>query len=379
MTRNQINTWNIDLHDFPTTILEQDVDVGWVTLTVSATTWFTAISTAATYYYLLIGNYGTKTSEIVLASAKTDTTFTVSACKYSHSASDHVTYIPYNQVKFYGRVTSGGANNLLWTVNIDCSKQFTSYEYTWSDYYYFVSTFYRSDTTAEESWESDEISFTSFTTNSVKKIIEAGLRKAMTRVDENPNGLLSWSVLIDLVNEGLSEILTRKKKWQCLHKRIAGDNTVADTEYISKPSDLSVLEFLLVNDIKLDYITKYQYNQITQNGTSVSAGAPSQYTIKNDKIYMVPKPSSALETIFEYYSTPAVVDWLTDEVKKEFATILVYFVAAQAAYIRNNEKRGNLMESKYVRVLENQIEDVTWEEQSWDAVQTERFNIFDIE
>ena len=201
----------------------------------------------------------------------------------------------------------------------------------------------------------------------------------MTKVDENPNGLLSWSILIDLVNEGIAEILTRKKKWQCLHKRIAGDNTVADVEYIEKPEDLSVLEFLLVNGIKLDYITKYQYNQITQNWVNITSWIPSKYTIKNDMIYMVPKPNGAYETIFEYYSTHDVIESLTQEVKKELATILVYFIAAQASYIRNNEKRGNLMEAKYSRVLENQIEDVTWEEQAGDAVQTERFNYFDIE
>ena len=76
-------------------------------------------------------------------------------------------------------------------------------------------------------------------------------------------------------------------------------------------------------------------------------------------IYMVPKPNGSYETIFEYYSTHDVIESLTQEVKKELATILVYFIAAQASYIRNNEKRGNLMEAKYTRVLENQIEDVT--------------------
>jgi p-aminobenzoyl-glutamate transporter AbgT len=83
------------------------------------------------------------------------------------------------------------------------------------------------------------------------------------------------------------------------------------------------------------------------------------YTIKNDKIYLYPKPDGVYTTSFEYYSTPEVVTSLSQEIKKEFVNILIYFVAAQAAYIRNNEKRGNLMEVKYTRVLENQIEDVT--------------------
>jgi len=36
---------------------------------------------------------------------------------------------------------------------------------------------------------------------------------------------------------------------------------------------------------------------------------------------------------------PETITSLGQEVKKEFAMLLVYFVAAQAAYINNNEKR----------------------------------------
>jgi len=90
---------------------------------------------------------------------------------------------------------------LLDTVDIDCSNQQTSYDYTGSAYIYFISTYYRSDTTEDESGASDEISLATFTSYSVKKIIESGVRKAMTRVDENPNGILGWNILIDLVNE----------------------------------------------------------------------------------------------------------------------------------------------------------------------------------
>ena len=266
-SKNLINVGNPNLSQSPKTSLTRDVAAtSGTTLTVMSTTGFSSIATPADNYYVLIGTYGSENSEIVLVSAKTDTTFTISAPKFSHSASDPVVFIPYNQVKIYGKVLSGDTPVLLSTVDIDSSQQYTSYDYTPTApvYVFFVTSYYNSYKT-EESSKSDEISLGVFTVNSVKKIIESGLRKAMTKVDENPNGLLSWSILIDLVNEGIAEILTRKKKWQCLHKRIAGDNTVADVEYIEKPEDLSVLEFLLVNGTKLDYITKYQYNQITQN------------------------------------------------------------------------------------------------------------------
>jgi hypothetical protein len=112
------------------------------------------------------------------------------------------------------------------------------------------------------------------------------------------------------------------------------------------------------------------------NGFVQSTGVPCYYTIKNDQIYLYPKPDGIYTTSFEYYSTPTVVTSLTDDVKKEFSTMLIYFIATQASYIRNNEKRGNLMEVKFNRVMENQIEDVTWEEQSGDSVQSEQVEIY---
>jgi hypothetical protein len=221
---------------------------------------------------------------------------------------------------------------------VDCSRQITTHTYTGVDYNFFYVKFYNSNK-EEESDESDEITVSTFSNYSVKKIIEAGLRKAITKPDENVNGLLSWNVLIDLTNEGLMEILTRKKKWQFLHKISKDQTTTANVAYVSKPSDLSILEFIYINGIKIDYITKFRFTQYLNSGSSSSIGKPNSYTIKGDKIYFNPTPGDKYDVSFEYYSRPEVVDSLTQEVHKDLATILIYFIAAQAAYIRNNEKR----------------------------------------
>lgn len=375
MARTIIRVANPSLSDNQQTFLTQDVAVGWTTLTVSSTIGFWAISWASDYYYLVIWRYWEDTTEIVLASAKTDSTFTVWALKYSHSSSDPITYIPYNQVKVYWRLTSWGANNLLATIDIDCTNQVTRYDYTSTTYYYFVTSYYRSATTAEESDFSDETTSATFTVYSAKKIIEAGVKKAMTRVDENPDASLSWNACIDLLNEWLLEIITRKKKWQCLHKISAPTTTTANVAYIDKPTDMSILEFITVNGNKIQYISKMRYNQLTIS-TTQSPGVPAWYTIKNDKIYFYPTPSDAHNVVFEYYAMPTFIDSLTTEVKKEFATILIYFIWAQAAYIRNNEKRWDKLELKFQQTLSLQIEDVTWYEQIWDAEETERTSIY---
>ena len=373
-SKTTIKISNPDLHDAPSGVLTQDTAVGATTLNISATTWFSSIASATDYYYVVIGNYWENTTEIALVSAKTDSTFTVSSLKYSHSASDPVTYIPYNQVKVYGRTVTNWANNLVATIDIDCSAQFTTYEYNWTTYQFFVTTYYRSATTAVESDYSDETSFAVFTFYSAKKIIEAGLRKALTKADENPDASLGWNTLIDLLNEWLNEIATRKKQWQVLHTVSSPVLTTPWVAYIDKPTDLSVLEFITLNWTKLQFITKMRYNQLTY--TSAAVGTPSGYTIKNDQIYFYPTPSAADSVVFEYYAMPAEVTSLTTQVKKEFATILIYFIAAQAAFIRNNEKRWNIMEIKYQQTLAAQIEDVTWYEQAGEAQEVEYTSIY---
>lgn len=373
--KNKITISNPDLHDYQQAVLSSDINAAATSLPVLSTSGFPTITVPADNFYVIIGNYWNEKTEICLVSTKTDTTFTVWATKFSHSASDSITFIPYNQVKFYGRVTSWGSNNLLATIDIDVSSQQTTYEYNWIDYTYFISTYYRSATTTDESGASDEISLTTFTYYSAKKIIEAWVKKAMTKIDENPNGTLSWSNCIDLLNEWLNELITKKKQWWFLYKVDNSINTVNWTEYVSKPNDVSIIDFIKVNGRKITYATKMRFNQYRDASTIIS-WEPQCWTLKNDSVYFYPTPSSVLPVTFEYYSLPTVISSLAQEVNKEFATMLIYFIASQAAYIRGNEKRWDKMYIYYNQIAAQQIEDITWFEQSGESESVENTSIY---
>lgn len=365
--RNTIRIANPPLDGAAQTYLTTDVAIWATTLNVSSTIWFdTTLG-----IYLVIGEYWNQKSEIVLASWKTDWTFTVWATKYSHSASDPVSFIPYNQIKFYWRTTSGWANNIIATIDIDCTQQFTSYTYTGSTYSYFVTTYYRAAATAEESDESDEVSILTFNQYSAKKIIESWLRKAMTRIDENQDSSMSWSAMIDELNNGLQEIITRKKRWRFLHKLDSSKTTTANVEYLTCPDDLSIVEYVIVNWRKIDYKTKMFFDQITSWDTVSQTWEPQVYTLKDNKIYFYPTPWAAYPVKFEYYALPTEITSLTDQINKEFAIILVYYISAMAAYIRWNEKRWDKMYIMYSKLLEQQVEDMTWYEQVGDAESVE--------
>lgn len=365
--RNTIKIANPPLDWNQQTQLTSDINIWVTTLNVSSTIGFDTTGSI----YLLIGEYWNQKSEIVLASWKTDTTFTVWAIKYSHSSSDSVTILPYNQIKFYWRTVSGGSNNLLATLDIDCTQQFTTYTYTWATYSFFVTSYYRSASTTEESDESDEISILTFNQYSAKKIIESGLRKAMTRIDENPDSSMSWSAMIDELNNGLQEIITRKKRWRFLHKLDTSKTTTANVAYLSCPDDLSIVEYVIVNWRKIDYKTKMFFDQIISGDITSQTWEPQVYTLKDNKVYFYPTPATSYQVTFEYYSLPAEITSLTDQISKEFAVILVYYIASMSAYIRWNEKRWDKMYAMYSKLLEQQVEDMTWYEQVGDAESVE--------
>lgn len=364
----KIKTANIPLYEEKRTYLSQDAASGATTLEVLSTIGFTI--TGTTDYYILIEQYGDEKSELLLVDANgagTDATgFTVSALKFAHSASAPVTYIPYNQVKIYGRTASGGANNLIVTTDIDCSENYTEYVYKAETYTYFVTTYYNS-TTAEESAESDEIESGDFGHNSVKRIIKSGLRKSITKIDENQTGELSWDTAMEVLQDGIDEIITRKRKWSFLHKVDATSiDTVASVAYVSKPSDCLMVQNIKVSGNKIKWISEYDYNKMTE-GTALQSGTPYCYTIKNDKIYLYPVPLTVSDVTFEYFYNPANITSLVTEIPQQFVVMLTYYCGSHFSAIRGNQKKADVLYSKFLTILEQQVEEYTGQIQDGDA------------
>lgn len=377
---NRIKAVNPPLEGNALTYLTNDYAVGVTSLNISEKTgFFKADHNNDTYFYILIGNYGQEKSEIVRVTADdtTNSTLTIAATLYSHEAPEPITYIPYNQVKLFGSTTSGAivyTDTALVTVDIDVNKQYTNLYYEGSTYTYFKIGYYNEDNT-ELSPLSEEITSASFTRRSAKRIIESGIIKALTKIDESENSELNWDKALTILQDGVDEIITRKRKWPSLHKIDSTSiDTVVSQAYIEKPSDLSVLEFIIINNTKMEYISRLKYDQYTQDGTIHTTSDPVYYTNKNNKIYLYPTPNSVKDVTFEYFSTIAEITELSTEVNLEFVTILIYYCAAQFAYIRGNDKRGDKMYTMYSKLLEQQVEEYTGPNQSGDAESVETTN-----
>lgn len=382
---NRIKIANPPLEDEVRTYLTIDCGIGTTVISTLDNGGF--ITSGIVDYYILIGEYGDERSEIVLVDANGIGTsaigFKISATKFSHEASDPVTFIRYNKIVFFGAVSSGGTKVALDTSvvstsarDIDCSQSFTEYTYTGDTYNYFSSAYYNTNDDTLSGY-SDEIENNSYTRQSIKRVIESGLRKGLTKLDEGPDAELNWDIAIETVQDGIDEILAKKRKWPFLRTINTGTFTVANQQYINKPSDLILPEYIMVNGVKLDNMSRNSYNNYTADGNTISVGQPTHFTLKNNKFYLYPTPNSAFPIIYEYYKTIAeITSDLSTEIDFAFVPILIYYCAAQFSYIRGNDKRGDKMYQMFLGLLEAQIIEYSGPEQTGDAESIERTSAY---
>jgi len=375
---NRIRIANPPLEGNNRTFLTSDVDVAATALPVISTSGAQFLITGDQDYYIIVEDYGMEKAEIKLVDAGdagTDTnSFTVAALTYSHEASDPITFISFNQIKIYGATTSGGAKTELDAIDIDPTKQYTEYIYEGDTYSFFYAA-YSNSTDEELSAYTEEITSTDLGRTSAQQVINSALKKAMTKLDENEDGKLSWEVAIETMNDGLDEIMARKRKWVFLHTiDSTTTDTVADTAYVEKLSDIAILENLIINDIRLLHVSRLAYNQTTKGGNTLPSGDPYYYTVKDDKYYLEPTPGRVLDVTYEYFKYPTEVSNPGDAIDKPFVSILKYYCAAQFSWIRGNEKRGDKMFALYEKALERQVEEFTGPDQLGDADSTEHTN-----
>ena len=126
----------------------------------------------ATNDYVLIGEWGSETSEIKQITVSGNT-LTVSATSFAHPESTKITVIKYNQVKFYHTTstTFSTGTQVGSTTDVQADDNFTKvYDSTYTTGYgWFV--FYNETTTAT-STNSNAIPYAGFEENSVKKIFD---------------------------------------------------------------------------------------------------------------------------------------------------------------------------------------------------------------
>lgn len=375
-SRNKLKVANPSIENKPRTYLTNDVNVNDTSLTVISNSGF-----SGTNFYVMIGEYGDEKAEIKLVSSFTGVTFTIANLTYSHTTSDPVTKIDYNQVNFYNMATDAdpsASDSPVATVDIDCSQLYTEYTYVDPANIYFCSAYYNS-TESRISAFSERVYSATFTRKSIQRVIESGLRKAMTKIDDSIEGDINWANALDIVQDGIDEILARKRKWSFLRTiDTTTYDTVANVAYVAKPTDLSLLEYIVINSYKLDLLSQNDYLSRIKAGASIPTGKPTHYTEMNNKYYFFPTPDAAYDVEYYYYKTIATITDLSTAIDYVFVPILIYYCGSAFAEIRGNDKRADKLYNKFEKLLEQQVIEYSGPESS-DAEYVEKTNFIDLE
>jgi len=151
--------------------------------------------------YVLFGNFGSETSEIVKVSTVTAATHTLSlvtATKFAHSESTKITILKYNQVRYYHTATATfSASSPLGTIDIQADDYATKY-YDSSNTTGFGWFVFLNETTSAATQNSNAIPYAGFSENSVKTIID----NFFSLLNSKDSKIISTSEAFSWLNEG---------------------------------------------------------------------------------------------------------------------------------------------------------------------------------
>lgn len=151
--------------------------------------------------YLLLGEFGTETAEIVQIDSVTASTHTIAlkvATKFAHAESTKVTIIKYNQVRFYHTTTATFAADVAVTgfIDIQADDLYTkAYDTTYTTGFgWFI--FYNS-TLLQGTTNSNAIPYAGFGENSVRNILD----NFFSQLNSKESKLISYTDAFRWLNE----------------------------------------------------------------------------------------------------------------------------------------------------------------------------------
>mgnify|MGYP007099590522 CR=1 FL=1 len=235
-----------------------------------------SISQFAINQPILIGEYGSEGSEIILTHAGTSPTgnsiVLASATVKSHSKDTPVTILPFNQIEFSWSATLTGSKSLLGTspYTIDPEQEEMTYEdSTNTSGYYF--TRYKNSLTSLYSDYSDGIPYSGLPINTVGYAIDTAMNELHTSFTEK----LTFSMMIGFAKQMLKLVRGKLKAWNRYTeygynfgtvsmgvRRFALPSTVYD-----QFSNRSIKSLRVGDGLPLTPIDRNEYLQQTENAS----------------------------------------------------------------------------------------------------------------
>lgn len=264
--------------------------------------------------YVLIGNFGSESAEILKIASVTDSTGALTfktelgaaaTTRFAHSESTKVSVIAYNQVKFYYETTSTfTGNNLLTTVDIQPSDWFTVYDDIVNSTNYGFFRFYNS-TTLTFSDPSNAIPYSGFTYNTTKNIIDS----FFSLLNNKELKLISFEETMLWLNEGYSLMRNQLNLVNTEYGAAVPVtlNVLAGVSEYLLPADFSdLLSFVDNQGLKIDFIKLPDVSSYTMS--------QPRYYIRGKYLGLAPTPSVDYTAVYRYTTKAPIINSYDDEI-----------------------------------------------------------------
>lgn len=264
--------------------------------------------------YVLLGELGSETSEIMKITGVTTATHTIffaaETTKFAHPESTKITIIPYNQVKYYWTATTTfDSDNLLDTINVQADSLFTIHGDSGHSTGYGWFKFYNS-ANLKITAASNYIPYKDFAANTCKKIIEGFLGS----LNQKDSKLISSTDVFRWLSEGYSIAQTELNLVNREYKAAISEtqNTVSGTQEYDFPTNASEIlgvwdetNDLKVSECSLEDVDKYNSELISST---------TKYYIRGNKIGFTPVPTSVVEYKISFIEKTVALTSLIDTI-----------------------------------------------------------------
>jgi len=316
------------LQNAKNSFLNNNYSSGVTTLVVTNSAGFNALD------YLLIGEFGNETSEIVQIAAggvntTTHTLTLVSATKFSHAESTKITILKYNQVRFYRTTTTtfSASSPVTGYLDIQPDSLFTIGYDTTNTTGYGWGLFYN-ETTLAVTVNSNYIPYVNFGVDTVKKLIE----RFYSRLSITEQKLITTTEVMSFLSEAYS---VARNELNLSNKEYNAEDaydlaTVAATAEYALPTNCSQV-LSIWNDDNDREIASMQVKDA--EGYNNNSSNITKYYLRGNFIGLVPTPTAVVNYKVRYLTKSAVLTSYSDIISlpNNNSYILINYVMYLAA------------------------------------------------
>ena len=264
--------------------------------------------------YVLLGKWGSETSEIIQIDSVASDTHTLTlkvATKFAHSESTKITIITYNQAKFYQTASTvfDATENYLGAIDVQADSLDTIYQDSVNTTGYGWFKFYN-ETNSKITVESNAIPYGDFAANTAKKIIDGFLRS----LNQKDSKLISLTDAFEWLSEGYSIATTELNLVNREYKATVSTDQIVTHGTIEYDFPTNCSEILSiwdetnskeVRECSLEDVDKYNSDLYSSD---------VRYYIKGEIIGFVPDSENTITYKLTYISKPAAITSYTDTI-----------------------------------------------------------------